>query len=317
MPASSGSAAAAWVEEARHDRRDAGRAGHGQALDDGRREDRGVVVARHGAVAPRPADRDAIGGEALLGDLDRVEPAPGDGRRDAAAFVEGAGRPEPFGPVLGDPFRAGQATRLLVGRAREEDIAAEPGDRVAGRIEAGRPRLGGQLAHDAELHRDHRLHVDRAAPVDVAVADVGGERIVRPAFGGSRHDVEVRQEEQWIAAGAIAAQADVHRAATRVRFDDLGLEAGLGQPGRDEACDAQLPVRGVGWRRIDRWDPDELAERLHETLGRERPGRTGDRARRGGDRTHRGALPVAMVSATPMMKPPNMSAATMATSSLP
>ena len=47
-------------------------------VDDRRREDRRVVVARHRAVAPRPADVDAVGGVALLGDLDRIEAAAGD-----------------------------------------------------------------------------------------------------------------------------------------------------------------------------------------------------------------------------------------------
>ena len=143
--------------------------GHGQPLDDGRGEDRGVVLAGHRAVAPRAADGDAVRGEALLGDLDRVEPAPGDGRRHAAAFVDGAGRAQPLRPVLGDPFRAGQAARLLVCGAREQDVASETRDRVAGGVEPGGPRLGGEQPDDPELHRDHRLHVDRAATVDVAV----------------------------------------------------------------------------------------------------------------------------------------------------
>ena len=172
-------------------------------------------------MAPRPADGDAVGGEALLGDLDRVEPPAGDGRRHAAALVDRAGRPDPLGPVLGDPFRAGEAARLLVGRAGEQDVAPQARDRVAGRVETGRPRLGGEQPDDTELHRDHRLHVDRAATVDVAVVDVRRERIVRPALGRRRDDVEVRQEEERLAAGAVAAQAHVDRAATGFRFDDL------------------------------------------------------------------------------------------------
>ena len=65
-----------------------------------------------------------------------------------------------------------------------------PGDRVAGRVEAGRARLGGEQPDDAELHRDHGLHVDRAAAVDVAVGEVGRERVVassaRPGPGRRR-----------------------------------------------------------------------------------------------------------------------------------
>ena len=75
-----------------------------------------TAAARTAALSSRgiepwphvPRIGDPVGGEALLGDLDRVEPAAGDGRRDAAALVERPGRAEPLGPVLGDPPRAGQ-----------------------------------------------------------------------------------------------------------------------------------------------------------------------------------------------------------------
>ena len=55
--------------------------GTARRVDDGGGQDRGVVLARHRAVAPRPADGDPVGGEALLGDLDRVEAA---GRRSSS-----------------------------------------------------------------------------------------------------------------------------------------------------------------------------------------------------------------------------------------
>ena len=57
------------------------------------------------------------------------------------------------------------------------------------------------------------LHVDGAAAVDVAVGDVGRERVVRPALGRGRDDVEVRQQEERLAAGAVAAQPGVDGAA--------------------------------------------------------------------------------------------------------
>ena len=65
----------------------------------------------------------------------------------------------------GEPARAVGRARLLVRGAREQHVAAEAGDRVAGRIATGCPRLGGEPLHDAELERDHALHVDRPAAV--------------------------------------------------------------------------------------------------------------------------------------------------------
>ena len=317
MPASSGRTAAACSKEARHDRRDASGSGHGQPLDDGRGQDRRVVLAGHGAVAPRAANGDAIRGVALLGDLDGVEPAPGDGRGHAAALVEGAGRTQPFRPVLGDPFRAGGPARLLVCGTGEQDVAAETRDRVAGRVEPGGTGLGGQEPDDPDLHRDHRLHVDGAAAVDVAALDVGGERMVRPAFGRGRDDVEVRQQQERLAAAAVSAQSRVDGAATGFGFDDLRFEPDLDEKSGDPARHAELAVGCVGRRRVDRRDPDQIAEVIDERADGERPGGSLDRARRGGRSRHRGALPAAMVRAMPMMKPPNISAATIATRSLP
>ncbi len=148
-----------------------------------------TAAARTAALSSRgidpwphvPRTRDPIGGEALLGDLDRVEPPAGDGDRDAAALVERTGRLQPLRAMLRHPLGTGQAAGLLVGGAGEQDVASETGDRVAGRVETGRPRLRGEQPHDPELHGDHRLHVDGAAPVDVAVDELRRERVVAPA----------------------------------------------------------------------------------------------------------------------------------------
>ena len=125
------------IEGACHHRRHPDRARDREARDDRGGQHRGVVLARHRAVAPRPADGDPVGGEALLGDLDRVEPPPGDRRRDAAALVERPGRAQPLGPVLGEPFRAGDPARLLVGGRGEQDVAAQA--RGSGRAPGSRP----------------------------------------------------------------------------------------------------------------------------------------------------------------------------------
>ena len=105
-----------------------------------------------------------------------------------------------FRPFEGDPHGAGERAGLLVGRAREEDVAPEAGDRVRCRIATGSTGLRDEPCEHAHLERDHALHVDGAAAVDIAVGDVRCERIVAPALG--RADVEVGQEQQRIAAGA-------------------------------------------------------------------------------------------------------------------
>ena len=124
--------------------------------------------------------------------------------------------------MRGEPAGAVGRARFLVGGAGEQHVSSQARDRVPGGIAAGRARLGDQPLDDAELERDHALHVDRAAAVDVAVGDVGGEWVVRPAVGRCRHDVEVRQQEERFAAGAVAPQAGVDGAATRDGLDDLG-----------------------------------------------------------------------------------------------
>ena len=101
-------------------------------------------------------------------------------------------------------------------------------------------------ADHAELHRDHALHVHGAAAVDLAVGEVAGERVVRPALGRGRDHVEMRQEQQRVAAGPVTAEPDVDRPATRDRLDDLGFEAGLGQPAGDAPRDASSPSGRAG-----------------------------------------------------------------------
>ena len=99
-----------------------------------------------------------------------------------------------------------------------------PGDRVSGRVAAGGAGGAGEAAHDLDLHRDHGLHVQRAAAPDVAVGQVAAERVVGPAVRLGRHDVEVRKEQQRVAATAVAADAGHDRAAAGERLDDRRRE---------------------------------------------------------------------------------------------
>ena len=97
------------------------------------------------------------------------------------------------------------------------------------------PGLGREQPHDRQLHRDEVLHVDRAAAPDVAVGDVAGERVVGPPLRRRRHDVEMAEQQERLAAGPVAAEAGGHGAAARDGLEDLGDEAGVGERVGDPA----------------------------------------------------------------------------------
>ena len=197
--------------------------------------------------------------------------------------------------------------RLLVGGRGEQDVAAEAGDRVARRIEAGGARLGREQAHDPELHRDHGLHVDRAAAVDVAVVEVGRERIVTPALGRRRHDIEMRQQEQRLAAGAVAAQPGVDGAASR-------------RPARRSRVRGRPPRAASRGARAMRVSPSGASGagglidgiRIRSRSSRDqlvdggRPGRIGQMPRRCRRPEGHGAAPNTSARAMPITNPPNI-----------
>ena len=93
--------------------------------------------------------------------------------------------------VVGEPAGTIEAPGLLVRGHGQQDVAAQAGDRLRGRIAAGCSGLPGQQAEDLDLHRHEILHVDGAAPVDVPVDDGSAEWILRPLVGGCRDDIEV------------------------------------------------------------------------------------------------------------------------------
>ena len=171
------------------------------------------------------------------------------------------------------------AAGLLVGGRREHDVPGEAGDRIAGRVASGRARLGGEAADHADLHRDHALHVDRAAAPDVAVGDVGGERVVRPAVSRGRDHVDVREQEERVAAAAVAVEAGDDRAASRGRLEDLGRHARVAEQVGHEPGGPQLAVTRLRGR-VDARDPDELAEVVDELVVGAPPVGGGDGVRR-------------------------------------
>ena len=153
-------------------------------------------------------------------------------------------------------------------------------------------------------------------PYDVAAGDVGGERIVRPALRRRRDDVEVREQQDRLATGPVAAQPDVDRAATGHGLDDLGLQPFGRQLVGDVPRDDELLVRAGRVGRIDRGDADEVAQRRDERLVGGGPGRVAQLARRGGgDPVHEAADARAMIS--PTTNPPRISTMTIQSSSRP
>ena len=171
-------------------------------------------------------------------------------------------------------------------------------------IAAGSPGLVGQESHDADLHRDHGLHVDRAAPPEVAIGDVGGEWLVGPPVGRCRDHVEMAEQQERSAAGPVAAKADVDGAAAGVRLEDLRGQAGSGQAVRDVARRAELAVRRRRVDRVDRRDADEVPEGLDQRLVRGVPGLRRALAR--GSRRETGHTPNASAIRMPITNPARM-----------
>ena len=107
-------------------------------------EDRRVVLARHRAVAPRPMDVDPVRGEALLGDLDRVEPRAAHVDDDAAGLVDRRRRAQPVPGGRREPARAARppasSSAVDVNRMsrRRPGIGSRAG--IAGPPRAPRPR---------------------------------------------------------------------------------------------------------------------------------------------------------------------------------
>ena len=154
--------------------------------------------------------------------------------------------------VVDEPAGALPAASLLVGRRAEDDVAAKAGDGVRGGIAAGLPGGPRQAAHDLHFHRHHRLHVDGAAAPDVAFRKVAAERVVGPAFRFGWHHVQVREEQQRLAAGAVAAEPRHDRTAAGKRLHDRRLDALVSEDAFEVTSREEL-VAG----RVDGLNPDE------------------------------------------------------------
>ena len=108
-----------------------------------------------------------------------------------------------------------------------------------------RDGLGGRLV----------LHVDRAAAVQEAVAQLGAPRVGAPVLGVGQHGVDVREVAERRAVAAAQRGDEVR--ALRLGAVELDLEPGVGQVVREP-----LLTRALVAGRVDRVEPDQLAQDL-------------------------------------------------------
>ncbi len=167
--------------------------------------------------------------------------------REAAELADRvADAVEQLGVLAHEELGAERAAGLLVGHQAE--------DHVARRLLAARER-----AHErGEHHRDAALHVERAAPPDVAVGDLAGERRMRPvAARGDDVDVALQQQRRT---GAATAQARDQVRPRRLGREDARLAAEL----LEQVADP-LDARALVARRVARV---EAQQRCSSSTGR-------------------------------------------------
>ena len=125
------------------------------------------------------------------------------------------------------------APGFLVRRAEQHEVALERHARPLDREQRN------------ELQDPDRLHVDGAASVEVAVADLAAERIDRPVAAVGVDDVDVVMEHDP-AERAVPGEACADVGAPRCRFHDLAREAVAVEHIREEPRAGDLVARRIG-----------------------------------------------------------------------
>ena len=111
--------------------------------------------------------------------------------------------------------RAMIGEQLLRGKARGLFVAAEPENEIARRAEA----FGAQCEKCRGDMNKARLVIEHAAPEQHAVLFDEHERIALPFFASRRHNIHVREQEDWPPAAAVAAIAHQEACRTASRND--------------------------------------------------------------------------------------------------
>ena len=155
------------------------------------------------------------------------------------------------GHVLAQPLGADRRARLLVARRDHQQLAR------------GRPPPGAaERARGCDLARDLSLHVQRASPPYVAIAQLARPRVDAPLRGIREHRVDVAQ---------ITEPRPVRRAAqpgNEVRplvahSQQLALE-----PGRLELATQELLGRSLVAGRVDSVEPDQPLEQCGRVVSK-------------------------------------------------
>ena len=211
----------------------------------------GVVAVGHGAVAGAPLRHQPQPERPLLRRRHREHGPlhPEQLRRAAAALVDDVLRRQRLGVIRFEPLDAARPPRLLVRHRQEHDVARQRQARAL------------QQQHRDQLGHAQPLHVERAAPPDLAVADDARERLLVPVLALHGHHVGVIEQHQRLLA-AVAAQDGAQRDAVVARVERLAGDALAFEDGPEEVARQPLPPRRVG--RVDAQVVLQDAQRLLE-----------------------------------------------------
>ena len=219
-----------------------------------------VVARRDRAVTGRPPGPQVEPGDPLLRRLEQVGPA-----GLPLRVLDGDAVPTDLADRLGDALED-------LGVLPDEELAAEhsPGllvgeedeEQVPRRDRAG-PR---EVAHAREHHRDHVLHVDRAAAPETAIGLHPGEGGMRPVLGMGGNDVEVTVDAQRAPLAVCSGDADGDGRAPLLRLEDLRVETDLAQLADDVVRRLALPRTVLAGAVVARVDLQQLAADPHDLL---------------------------------------------------
>ena len=217
-----------------------------QGADHVGRADHGVAATqRHRGVAGVARHDHAELCRALLADQQVVEAFTARQLQElATALVQQVVAAHEVGALRGEPAGAAHGALFLVGLGHEHELAGE----VAAVLE--------QPAHGHGEGGQQVLHVDGAAPPDVAVLHDAGKGRLVPLVGRRRHDVLVRHERQ-ARPRARAGQRDDEAAPPGRLAHDLAAQT--------ETAKVLVEERGHGRLvagRVGRVDADQGGEQL-------------------------------------------------------
>ena len=214
-----------------------------ERLDDRRGLDERVVGDRgHRRMAAAAADVDAERGAHLLADPAEVEDVAAEDAPLAASLVEREVGAHELGMLLHEPREAVVLVHLLVGGQRQDQVAG------------GAESLPPERRERDGARRHLALHVERAAPPDLAVDEIARPGVARPLLGIGAHGVGVREQRER---GAVAARQP------RDEIEPVGRPAD--ELARDPALLEVVAQQLRGDRLVARWvDGVRPQQRLQE-----------------------------------------------------